>query len=325
MPSVKVAANAFISVLLGLVPFASPSAAQTTALSPLPVRVRATLAVRPGSLAKQDLVAQTLLVPRAVRPYRVPRALGPRAESITVLLLESTTGWQWMGVTRGSADLDADFARLRGPAAGFAGGHEIYRLAGAGEDSSSRLTRLDPRQIAEGSEAALRIGLGTQPPAEGRRLEVERALLGQRDPDSPIQVLYIAPPEGADLVQMVQEAGVIWDLNLEPLVRPYAAALRTLGPMHGARVDVWQEAEALRTRLVLVAPNAPAAQRALIALRTAKQLAPIVADAAVKSGSMTRADATVLNGVLETMQTSASGDQVEVTADVQVTPPPSRP
>ena len=322
----RVPADHFLPALLGLqLAFGSTSWAETTALSPLPVRVRATLGVRPGALAKQNLVSQTLLVPRALRPYRVPRAVGPRAESVTVLLLESTTGWQNMGVTRGGADLDADFARLRGDAAGFAGGHEIYRLAGTGEDSSGRVMQVDSRQIAEGSEPALRIGLGTQPQPAGRRLEVERALLGLTDPDSPIQVLYIAPPEGADLVQMVQEAGVIWDLNLEPLVQPYAAALRMLGPMQGARVDVWQEGETLRTRLVLVAPNAPAAQRALIALRTAKQLAPIAAEAAVKSGSMTRADATVLNGVLETMQTSASGDQVEVTADVQVIPPASRP
>ena len=308
-------ANRFLHVLhlvpliLLLVPRSTHGAEPDSAVV-MPVRARAALVVRPARVAAQPLVSQLLLLPRALQPFRVPPALGERAERITVLQLESVIGWQTMGVTRGVSDLGDEFGRLRGEPAGFAGGREVYRLGSDG--SGDRITRLGPAEIAEGTAEALRTGLGVQPAAAGRRLEVERALRGLPDPGSPAHVVYIAPDGGADLVQTVTEAGAIWNLDLRSLLEPYEAALRMLGTLHGARADLWQDGEALRVRAALVAPNGAAAQRSYLALRAARQLAPLASDAAVKGGSMTRAEATLLTGVLESMQSRVEGDQVHI-------------
>jgi hypothetical protein len=77
-------------------------------------------------------------------------------------------------------------------------------------------------------------------------------------------------------------------------------------------LDVQQDVETLATTLRLVMTNTMVAQIATVSLQAGKDMAKVASDAAVKAGTMSTQDATVLAGALESMQTRSEGDLVTV-------------
>ncbi len=243
--------------------------------------------------------------------YAAPGLLGARAELFTLYTLQTARGFVPMGVTRGNARLGADFEKLRDAQTGSASGHALYTYRSG---DAGRVALIGRQEIAEGSEEALRVGLrdpGRDADSRARR-ELEESLRRLEDTGAAATLVYMAPPEGSNLVQVVRDLGAIWGPQLAKSIEPYEAVLGLLGSMRAGRADVWEERADLGVRIVLVAMDEGAAKRSHFALRTARGLAPMASKAAVRAGSMSQEDADVLARVLQEMQSRLEEDRIYI-------------
>ncbi len=280
-----------------------------------PAAARAALSISPRRAQTQPIVDRAFALQVLLDLFEAPVVLGERVEGFTLYTLHTDTDASLMGVTRARTRLAADFENMRGTRTGSVGGHALYTYrSGAG----GRLALVGRREIVEGREDALRLGLQVQASggrAKARR-DLERSLLRLEDPGGAASLVYLAPSDGASVVQIVSDLGAIWGPYLSQSIEPYETVLGLLGSMRAARADVWQEGDDLGVRIVLVASDAGAAKRAHLALRTARGLAPMVSKAAVRSGSMAQSDADVLNDVLDGMQSHVEDDRIVVVFQV---------
>jgi hypothetical protein len=274
----------------------------------LPARTRAALLVHSARLRAQPTADRALGLSILQGAFSAPAALGNRAERFTLLLLQRSRGTSFCAVTAGRGDLRQLFARMHGSSAGSASGHELY----APRYGSWHMSLVDGGEIAEGSLQGLRLALATtDDSAQASHATLQHTLRQQPDTGAVATLLYLAPSEGANLVRIIRDLDTIWrDLAL--IVAPYETALGMLGKMRGGRADLREKGEHLYARIILVAMNRGAAKRSHLALRTGRMLAPLASQAAIRSGSMTRAEAEVLGEVLETMQTRVEADRIHI-------------
>ena len=309
----------------GCVSRAAPlvAAALCVALSPqllraqveFPARARAALHVFPERVGAQATADRAFGLRQLLDAHAAPRAAGDHIEHFILYTVATPKGFDTMGVTRTVTPFGTAFEKLRGARRGSVGGHALYAHRNG---AAGRLALVGRREIAEGSEEALRIGLQAQA-SGGRtkaRRDLERSLRRLEDPGGAATLIYLAPPEGANLVQIVDDLGAIWGPYLASAIEPYQSVLGLLGSMQAARADVWQEDANLGVRIVLVTPDAGAAKRSHLALRTARGLAPMASKAAVRAGSMTQEDAEILAAVLQGLDSQVENNRILVTLSV---------
>ncbi|HZM15904.1 MAG TPA: hypothetical protein VFE28_07875 [Candidatus Krumholzibacteria bacterium] len=273
---------------------------------PVPAAARAALLVRPDRVEAQPAASLALGLPWLLRSFVSPAALGSRGERFTILVVDAGSAPETVGLARGKEDVREVFARLRGAPAGSIGPHEIYAL----QQSPDRIALVGAQEIAEGSTAGLRRLLETVA-ARPERQALEQTLRAQPVPQAAATLLYFSGADEANFVRILRDLDVIWQ-GLARVAAPYETALKLLGTMRGCRADVWQEADSVRVQVLLVCPGSLEAKRSLVALRTARQLAPLASDAAVRNGSITPQDAELVESVLGTMRSRAEGEQVHV-------------
>jgi hypothetical protein len=280
-----------------------------------PARARAALHIFPERVRSQRTADRVFGLEYLLGLYTAPELLGARAERFTLYTVQSARGWTAMGVTRAAVRLAQDFEKMRGTRSGSAGGHALYTYRSA---AGGRVALVGHSEIAEGTEEALRLALevpGSGAQAKARRA-LERSLRRMDDPGVAATLVYVAPPDGSTLTEVVTDLGAIWGPHLAKSIEPYEYVLGLLGSMRAARADVWQEKADLGVSIVLVAADAGAAKRSHLALRTARGLAPMVSKAAVSSGSMAQADADALSSVLRSMESRVEDDRIYVTLRV---------
>lgn len=304
----------FVALLAAIVPRAAGAQID------FPASARIALDVFPERAAQQHVVDRAFGLQYFMDLYAAPQQLGARAERFTLYALRVARGWTYMGVTGAGGRVAADFEELRGSRVGTAGSHDLhtYRRGAVSGGAAARLALIGRRAIAEGTEEALRVGLQVQGsgPDVQARLQLERGLRALDDPGGAATLVYMAPPEGSTLSEVVADLGALWGSQLTRAVEPYESVLALLGTMRAARADVWQMESDLGVRIVLVAEDAGAAKRAHFTLRTARGLVPMASKAAVRAGSMSAADAEVVADVLQSMQSHVEDDRIHVTLHV---------
>ena len=272
----------------------------------LPGAARAALVVHPSRLEAQPAAALALGIPWVVRAFQSYAVVAEHGEHFTVLVVGTETAQETVGLARGSSKLGKAFETLRGAPAGNIAGHAVYSMP----RSPDRIALVGSEQIFEGSSEALRRALEPGPAAPARR-ELEQSLMAAPARPAAATLLVLSAPEETNLVEILHDLDAIWR-GLDKLAAPYRTPMKMVGDLRGARADIWQDADSVHVRALLVSTGDLDAKRALVALRTARQLAPLASDAAVRSGSLTKADAELLRRTLESMRSRVEDDQVHV-------------
>ncbi len=273
----------------------------------LPAATRAALIVQPQRLAAQPAASQALALPWVLRAFATYPRVGVTAERFSVLVLGSDGGRETLGLSARSAGMAEAFAAVRGKPAGPIAGQATYRLA----NSPDLVALLAGGEIAEGSALALRLALAPETAAAAAKRGLERSLLGASEARATATLVHLGAPEGANLVAILADLDAIWP-GLARLAAPYETPLKLLGEMRGGRADVWQDADSVRVRVVLVSTGSGQAKRSQMALRTARQLAPLMSDAAVRAGTLTPQDAAVVTRILGAMRSRTDEEQLSV-------------
>ena len=272
----------------------------------LPRAARAALVVHPSRVKAQPAAAFALGIPWVVRAFQSYAIVAEHGEHFTVLVVGTDSAQETVGLASGSGKLDKAFEALRGAPAGKIAGHDVYSMP----RSPDRIALVGTQQIFEGSSEALRRALD-HAPADPARRELEQSLMAAPARPAAATLLVLSAPEETNLVEILHDLDAIWR-GLDKLAAPYQTPMKMLGDLRGARADIWQEADSVHVRALLVSTGELDAKRALVALRTARQLAPLASDAAVRSGSLTKADAELLLRTLESMRSRVEDDQVHV-------------
>ena len=272
----------------------------------LPGAARAALVVHPQRLDAQPAAALALGIPWVVRAFQSYAVVAEHGEHFTVMVVGTEAAHETVGLVRGSTGLGKAFESLRGEPAGSIAGHAVYSM----RRSPDRIVLVGTQQIFEGSSSALRQVLGpvaTDPERRG----LEQTLMAVPVRPAAATLLVLSAPEETNLVRIFGDLDAIWS-GLSKLAATYQTPLKMLGDFRGARADIWQQADSVHVRAILVATGGLEAKRALVALRTARQLAPLASDAAVRSGSLTKGDAELVLRTLESMRSRVEDDQVHV-------------
>ncbi len=272
----------------------------------LPGAARAALVVHPSRLEAQPAAALALGIPWVVRAFQSYAVVAEHGEHFTVLVVGTESAQETVGLASGSGKLGKAFETLRGAPVGKIAGHAVYSMA----RSPDRIALVGTQQIFEGSSEALRRALD-HAPADPARRELEQSLMAATARPAAATLLVFSAPEETNLVEILHDLDAIWR-GLEKLAAPYQTPMKMLGDLRGARADIWQEADSVHVRALLVSTGELDAKRALVALRTARQLAPLASDAAVRSGSLLKGDAELLRRILESMRSRVEDDQVHV-------------
>ncbi len=272
----------------------------------LPGAARAALVVHPQRLNAQPAVALALGIPWVVRAFKSYAVVAERGERFTVLVVGTESAHETVGLARGWSGLGKAFENLRGEPAGSIAGHAVYSMP----RSPDRIALVGTQQIFEGSPAALRRVLDGGPTDPARR-GLEQTLMAVPARPAAATLLYLAAAKETNLVQVLHDLDAIWS-GLAKLAAPYQTPMKMLGDLRGARADVWQQADSVHVRALLVSTGGLEAKRALVALRTARQVAPLASDAAVRSGSLSKGDADLVLRILESMRSRVEDDQLHV-------------
>jgi hypothetical protein len=217
--------------------------------------------------------------------------------------------------TFGTGSLARVYDGLHGEKLETAGGKPMHANPGT---PGWAMALVEPGCIAEGPRQTLR-ALLQHVAAHGRTVgdlpagSVARRLVDL--PSSPLAavgLVYVGPAGGTDLYSILQDLDRTLGGEISRTLASYQNALKVLGTTQGLRLDVQQDVETLATTLRLVMTNTMVAQIATVSLQAGKDMAKVASDAAVKAGTMSTQDATVLAGALESMQTRSEGDLVTV-------------
>jgi hypothetical protein len=133
-----------------------------------------------------------------------------------------------------------------------------------------------------------------------------------------VTLLHMAEEGEASFVEILEDFDAIWP-GLSRLAEPYSMPLKLMGAMRAGRADIWQDGDSLRAQVLFVSGGSMDARRSLVALRTARSLAPMASDAAVRAGTLTPQDAQILKEILEAMRTRTEDERIHVDLAVPVT------
>jgi hypothetical protein len=218
-------------------------------------------------------------------------------------------------LTFGTGSLARTYDGLHGAKLETAGGKAMHANPAS---PGWAMALVEPGCIAEGPRQTLRAVL-QHAASHGRTVadlpasSVARRLVDLAPgPLTAVGLVYVAPPGGTDLYSILQDLDRTLGGEMSSTLSSYQAALKALGTTQGLRLDVQQDVETLATTLRLVMTNTMVAQIATVSLQAGKDMAKVASDAAVKAGTMSTQDATVLTGALESMQTRSEGDLVTV-------------
>jgi hypothetical protein len=211
-------------------------------------------------------------------------------------------------LSQGQASLTKQFARLHGAELETTAGHRLFAAPGR----SGALALVEPACIAEGARAALQSVVSTNESASLAGSGHENAQRLFDRPAPPVSLVYVAPPQGADLFSVMQDLDAVLGAEMSKALAQYQKPIQMLGTTQGVRLDLQQEGADLATTLWLLMPNRMTAQIASVSLDAGRDMARVAANTAVKSGSLSKEDRAVLESALSTMETSADGELVRV-------------
>jgi hypothetical protein len=235
-------------------------------------------------------------------------------ERVVAYVVEGTVSHP-VAFTYGTGSFTRTFDSLKGEKLETAGGKPVHASPAK---PGWAMALVEPGCIAEGPRQTLRAVL-QHAASHGRTVgelpatSVARRLIDlQSGPQTAVGLVYVAPAGGTDLFSILQDLDRTLGGEMSTTLASYQAALKALGTTQGLRLDVRQDVETLATTLRLVMSNTMVAQIASVSLEAGKDVAKVASDAAVKAGTMTTQDASVLAGALESMQTRSEGDLVTV-------------
>ena len=142
-------------------------------------------------------------------------------------------------------------------------------------------------------------------PASQRKLFTE--LASQADSGSCLQLYYFAPETGGSFAQFVKDLDQIWNAGLSEGINEYENALGMLGELVAVRADAWQTDGRVTGRMIFAMKEAGMVKRFGFAMALAKNMGKVATSAAVRSGSMSKAEGQVLEECLSTLKISSHG------------------
>lgn len=219
-----------------------------------------------------------------------------------------------LALTVGDRPLEPVLARHRGARIGKINNYVLYQSS-----ANTVLVNVSDRCVLEGRRDVVAAvvapratrwldGMSTDGP-------VYPLLFPQRE-GWPVSVLYVAPDGGVHLHRILSDIERMLRLGISTSLDAYERPLRLLGDVSALRLDVRQKGRGLVGEFQLAMANRMAAQIASVSLNAGKEMARAGSDAAVRAGTMSEADARILESILDTLEARADGERVHVSVSI---------